>query len=141
MDDSNSSCKFQIAYQNFLQLGYVDELLETTKRLFSTAFEEQLKSTDIIGGDYSSFDPLFDRAWKTLEEKYSKVSDLCKFWGGPCQVLNMLNIFCRIDKRLQESLRTQRSLKIHYMVLKLNQVCLHSLTTIHTTPRLTLLTD
>jgi len=63
---------FVIAYQNFLQLAYVDELLETTKRLFSTTYKDQLKSDDIIGEDFSSFDPLFDRAWKTLEEKYSK---------------------------------------------------------------------
>jgi hypothetical protein len=41
--------------------------------LFSTTFSEQLESSDVVGGDYSSFDPLFDRAWKTLEEKYSKV--------------------------------------------------------------------
>ncbi|KAH8554776.1 SRP54-type protein [Umbelopsis sp. PMI_123] len=63
---------FVIAYQSFLQLTYVDELLETTKRLFSTTFKEQLESSDIVGEDYSAFDPLFDRAWKTLEEKYSK---------------------------------------------------------------------
>lgn len=63
---------FVIAYQSFLQLTYVDELLETTKRLFSTTFSEQLESSDVVGGDYSSFDPMFDRAWKTLEEKYSK---------------------------------------------------------------------
>jgi hypothetical protein len=42
--------------------------------LFSTTFKEQLESSDIVGEDYSAFDPLFDRAWKTLEEKYSKVN-------------------------------------------------------------------
>jgi signal recognition particle receptor subunit alpha len=63
----------QIAYQNFLQLSYIDELLETTKRLFANTFESQLTAPDFIGGDYSAFDPLFDKVWKTLEEKYSKV--------------------------------------------------------------------
>ncbi|KAG2174967.1 hypothetical protein INT43_006029 [Umbelopsis isabellina] len=63
---------FVIAYQNFLQLSYIDELLETTKRLFANTFEQQLAAPDFIGSDYSAFDPMFDKAWKTLEEKYAK---------------------------------------------------------------------
>ncbi|KAG2236167.1 hypothetical protein INT48_003786 [Thamnidium elegans] len=55
---------FVVAYQKILQLTYVDELLETVKRLFLQSFEG-------VETDYTSFGPIFDKVLLQIEEKSS----------------------------------------------------------------------
>jgi signal recognition particle receptor subunit alpha len=53
---------FVVAYQKILQLTYIDELLETMKRMFISNFEG-------VDDDYTSFGPVFDKVLAQVEEK------------------------------------------------------------------------
>lgn len=53
---------FVVAHQKILQLTYIEELLETVKRLFVSSFEG-------LDADYTSFTPIFDKALAQIEEK------------------------------------------------------------------------
>lgn len=53
---------FVVAYQKILPLTYIDELLETVKRMF-------LDSFDGIDADYTAFGPIFDKVLAQVEEK------------------------------------------------------------------------
>ncbi|KAG1139255.1 hypothetical protein G6F37_008230 [Rhizopus arrhizus] len=59
---------FVVVYQKILTLNYLEELLETVKRVFMATFQEML-GQDVMG-DFSSFGPIFDRLLKQVEEKY-----------------------------------------------------------------------
>ncbi|KAG0168419.1 hypothetical protein DFQ30_004780 [Apophysomyces sp. BC1015] len=61
---------FVVAYQKFLQLPYIDELLETVKRIFLDMFSEPIAKDQGVQGDYSSFGPVFDKLLLQLEGKY-----------------------------------------------------------------------
>lgn len=61
---NESDLVFVVAYQKILQLTYVDELLETVKRLFLQSFEG-------VEADYTSFGPIFDKVLLQIEEKSS----------------------------------------------------------------------
>ncbi|KAF7727877.1 hypothetical protein EC973_006990 [Apophysomyces ossiformis] len=61
---------FVVAYQKFLQLPYIDELLETVKRLFLDMFSESIVNDQGVQGDYSTFGPVFDKLLLQLEGKY-----------------------------------------------------------------------
>ncbi|KAI7873078.1 SRP54-type protein [Mucor mucedo] len=56
---------FVVAYQKILPLTYIDELLETVKRLFLSRWE----GTD---ADYTTFGPIFDKVLAQIEEKGSQ---------------------------------------------------------------------
>ncbi|KAI9278276.1 signal recognition particle, alpha subunit, N-terminal-domain-containing protein [Phascolomyces articulosus] len=62
---------FVVAFQKILQLPYVDELLETVKQLFIKTFEQDIKSNNGIEGDYASFDEMFNKLLRQLEEKHA----------------------------------------------------------------------
>ncbi|KAI8376136.1 signal recognition particle, alpha subunit, N-terminal-domain-containing protein [Radiomyces spectabilis] len=62
---------FIVAYQKILQLAYIDELLETVKRLFTDTFADALQVDQGIHGDYSSFNPLFNKVLLQVEDKYA----------------------------------------------------------------------
>ncbi|KAL1929233.1 hypothetical protein VTP01DRAFT_2292 [Rhizomucor pusillus] len=62
---------FVVAYQKILHLSYIDELLETIKRLFLDKFRNSIESKTMLSEDYSAFDDLFDKALQQLEEKHS----------------------------------------------------------------------
>lgn len=54
---------FVVAYQKILQLNYLDELLQTVKRMF---LDDYFKGAD---DDYASFGPVFDKVLVQVEEK------------------------------------------------------------------------
>ncbi|CAO3698971.1 unnamed protein product [Rhizopus stolonifer] len=62
---------FVVVYQKILTLNYLEELLETVKRVFLATFEELLNGD--FNGDFSLFGPIFDKLLKQLEEKYSNL--------------------------------------------------------------------
>ncbi|CAO3590740.1 unnamed protein product [Absidia cylindrospora] len=62
---------FVVAYQKILQLSYIDELLETVKRLFIDTFKDTVVSDQGIYGDYSPFDDMFNKVLLSLEQKHS----------------------------------------------------------------------
>lgn len=53
---------FVVAYQKILQLTYIEELLETVKRMFLASFEG-------VDADYTAFGPIFDKVLVQVEEK------------------------------------------------------------------------
>ena len=62
---------FVVAYQKILQLNYIDELLETVKRMFLETNKEVIAQGQLVDGEYSSFGPIFDKLLQQIEEKYS----------------------------------------------------------------------
>lgn len=54
---------FVVAYQKILQLNYLDELLQTVKRMF---LDDYFKGVD---DDYATFGPVFDKVLVQVEEK------------------------------------------------------------------------
>ncbi|KAI8330421.1 SRP54-type protein [Chlamydoabsidia padenii] len=62
---------FVVAYQKILQLSYIDELLETVKRLFIETYKDSVVADQGIHGDYSEFDAVFNKVLLSLEQKSS----------------------------------------------------------------------
>ncbi|KAI9247541.1 SRP54-type protein [Sporodiniella umbellata] len=60
---------FVVAYQRILTLSYLEELLETVKRVFLSTFQEILNGD--FNGDFTLFGPIFDKLLKQVEEKYT----------------------------------------------------------------------
>ncbi|KAI8994535.1 signal recognition particle, alpha subunit, N-terminal-domain-containing protein [Pilobolus umbonatus] len=63
---------FVVAYQKILQLGYIDELLETIKIIFLDTYKDTITQAQGVNGDYTSFDPIFDKILFQIEEKYAQ---------------------------------------------------------------------
>lgn len=55
-------------------MPYIDELLETVKRLFIQTYNDTITIDQGVHGDYSEFDPMFMKVLQTLEEKSTSVS-------------------------------------------------------------------
>ncbi|KAI8060723.1 SRP54-type protein [Gongronella butleri] len=62
---------FVVAYQKILQLPFLDELLETVKRLFIDTYRQDITKDQGIHGDYSGFTPMFQQVLQNLESKYA----------------------------------------------------------------------
>ncbi|GAN10743.1 P-loop containing nucleoside triphosphate hydrolase protein [Mucor ambiguus] len=62
---------FVVAYQKILQLNYIDELLETVKRMFLETNKDLIAQGQLVDGDFTSFGPIFDQLLQQIEEKYS----------------------------------------------------------------------
>ncbi|KAI9025873.1 signal recognition particle, alpha subunit, N-terminal-domain-containing protein [Phycomyces nitens] len=62
---------FVVAYQKILQLAYIDELLETVKRLFLDMYSSVIGDNQGINGNYNEFEPVFSKVLKQLEDKYA----------------------------------------------------------------------
>ena len=60
---------FVVAYQKILQLNYMDELLETIKRMFLETYQEALSSQTWMDTDFDSFSVIFDKALAQVEER------------------------------------------------------------------------
>ncbi|KAI9310431.1 signal recognition particle, alpha subunit, N-terminal-domain-containing protein [Dichotomocladium elegans] len=63
---------FVVVYQKILQLGYIDELLETVKKLFLDLFASSIAIDNGINCNYNSFDSAFAKLLQQLEEKHTK---------------------------------------------------------------------
>ncbi|KAI8366937.1 SRP54-type protein [Choanephora cucurbitarum] len=61
---------FVVAHQKILQLNYLDELLETVKRIFIETYQESLQRHALTGFD--QFGPVFEKALMQMEQKYSQ---------------------------------------------------------------------
>lgn len=62
---------FVVAYQKILQLNYIDELLETVKRMFLETNKDLIAQGQLVDGDFTSFGSTFDQLLQQIEEKYS----------------------------------------------------------------------
>lgn len=62
---------FVVAYQKILQLAYIDELLETVKRMFLETHKQLIAEGHLVDGDYTSFGQIFDKLLLQIEEKYA----------------------------------------------------------------------
>ncbi|RCI04605.1 hypothetical protein CU098_009719 [Rhizopus stolonifer] len=62
---------FVATYQKILQLGYIEELLETVKRMFLDMNKEAIAQGHLIDQDYEGFGPIFDKTLAQVEEKYA----------------------------------------------------------------------
>ncbi|RCH89059.1 hypothetical protein CU097_000343, partial [Rhizopus azygosporus] len=62
---------FVVVYQKILTLNYLEELLETVKRVFLATFQDILQKDS--NGDFTSFGPIFDKLLKQVEEKYANL--------------------------------------------------------------------
>ncbi|ORX53535.1 P-loop containing nucleoside triphosphate hydrolase protein [Hesseltinella vesiculosa] len=65
---------FVVAYQKILQLPFIDELLETVKRLFIDTYRDQITTDKGVHGDYSAFTPVFQKILQNVETKYASQS-------------------------------------------------------------------
>ncbi|RCH86546.1 hypothetical protein CU097_000342, partial [Rhizopus azygosporus] len=62
---------FVVVYQKILTLNYLEELLETVKRVFLATFQDILQKDS--NSDFTSFGPIFDKLLKQVEEKYANL--------------------------------------------------------------------
>ncbi|CEP09354.1 hypothetical protein [Parasitella parasitica] len=62
---------FVVAYQKILQLNYIEELLETVKRMFLASNKELIAQGKLEDGDFTSFSHVFDKLLQQIEDKYS----------------------------------------------------------------------